>query len=70
MRISRGIGERKVEAKLGRSAPGIVDEWRVWDEPPAFTDKTKLFSPFDLPRFSHPCRSEDLNVSANSFGVR
>ena len=25
---------------------------------------------FDLPRFSHPCRSEDLNVSANSLGVR
>jgi hypothetical protein len=24
----------------------------------------------DLPRFSHPCRSEDLNVSANSLGVR
>ena len=26
--------------------------------------------PGDLPRFSHPCRSEDLNVSANSLGVR
>jgi len=24
----------------------------------------------DLPRFSHPCRTEDLNVSANSLGVR
>ena len=26
--------------------------------------------PGDLPRFSHPCRSEDLSVSANSLGVR
>ena len=24
----------------------------------------------DVPRFSHPCRTEDLNVSANSLGVR
>jgi hypothetical protein len=24
----------------------------------------------DLPRFSHPCRTEDLNVSANLLGVR
>jgi hypothetical protein len=26
--------------------------------------------PRDLPRFSHPCRTEDLSVSANSLGVR
>jgi hypothetical protein len=31
--------------------------------------KTKELE-LDLPRFSHPCRTEDLSVSANSLGVR